>query len=119
MIIMSRALSGRIVHQTQGVSTFVSQAGDATVGIDWFTSFIEVFRADMQRLMNIADTMRQQDHRNRFGNFARVVLGNFTAQNADAVRNRMHNIPVAAAGFAISIFLGIKHRHIGVMHPMM
>ena len=31
----------------------------------------------------------------------------------------MHDIPVAASGFVIAIFLDIEHRHIGVMHPMM
>ena len=31
----------------------------------------------------------------------------------------MHDIPVATSGFAIAIFLDIKYRCIGVMHPMM
>src|SRR5436190_415667 len=119
MIIMSRAPSRRILHHAQGVSTFVTQAGRAAVGIDWFSGLIEIFGAYMERLVNVADTMRQQNHRNRFGNLARVIRGNFAAQDANAVRDCVYHIPVATAGFAITIFLGIKHRHIGVMHPTM
>src|ERR1700704_7188371 len=73
----------------------------------------------MKRLVNVAEAMGQQNYRNRFRNLARVIRGNFTAQNANAVRNCMHDIPVAASSFAVAIFLDIKHRHIGVMHPMM
>src|SRR5438874_12571519 len=73
----------------------------------------------MKRLMNVAEIMGQQNYRNRFRNLARIIRGNFTAQNGNAVRNYMHDIPVATSGFAIAIFLDFKHRHVGVMHPMM
>ena len=69
--------------------------------------------------MNVAEIMGQQNYRNRFRNLARIIRGNFTMQNANAVRNCMHDIPVAAPDFAVAIFFGIQHRHIGVMHPVM
>src|SRR5438045_353469 len=119
MIIMSLALRRRILHQTQSVPTFVTQAGSVTVGIDWFSCVVEIFGAHMKRLMNVPEIMGQQNYRNRFRNLARIIRGNFTAQNGNAVRNCMHDIPVATSGFAIAIFLDIKHRHVGVMHPMM
>src|SRR5437016_6118348 len=72
----------------------------------------------MKWLMNVAEIMSQQNYRNRFRNLARIIRGNFTTQNANAVRNCMHDIPVATPGLAIAIFLDIE-RHIGVMHPMM
>src|SRR5438552_13233394 len=69
--------------------------------------------------MNVTDTMRQQNERNRFRDLARVILGNFTAQNPDAVRNGLHHIPVAAPNLPVAIFLSVQHRHIRVMHPVM
>src|ERR1700736_2375735 len=68
--------------------------------------------------MNVAGVMREQNYRDRFGDFPRIIFRSFTAQNIDAKRNHVDDVPLAAAGLAIGVLFQIENRHVGVMKPM-
>ena len=73
----------------------------------------------MKRLVNIADVMREQNHRDRFCDFARIIFRDFAAQNINAKADHADDVPLGAPGFAVGIFLPVENRYVGVVKPMM
>src|SRR5437764_690879 len=73
----------------------------------------------MQRLMNIAHEMRQQNQCDGLCNFAGIFLPDFPTQYSDAIRNGVHDIPLATPNFAVAVFSGVEYGHIRVVEPMM
>ena len=79
---------------------------------------IEILRADMERLMNIADKMCEENERDRSCNFAIVSLGEFSFQHLDAETHHVDDVPLAAPDFAVAILFIVDQRDIGVVEPM-
>src|SRR6185369_7133759 len=107
-----------VEDQDKVVAAIISQAG-AIVFIRVFgvSGAIEVLGADVQRLMNVANVMGQQAHRDRLRNFAGILLAFLTLQNPDAKRNHLHDVRGGSAAFAIVVFLIIQNRDIDVVEP--
>ena len=105
--------------QHERVAAFVFDPGLIFIGIDCLPGLIEVFRADMKWLVNVTDVVRQQDHRDRFGDLARIIFRDFAAQNIDAIGDHVDDVPLAATGFSVGVLLGVENRHVGVMKPVM
>src|ERR1700719_2176559 len=101
------------------VTAFVLGSWLASVRINSLARIVEIICPDMKRLMDITDVMGQQNDGDRFGDFARIILWDFAAQNMYAVGNHVHNVPLTAPSFAIGIFVGVENGHIRVMKPMM
>ena len=101
-----------------GVASFIFDAGLAFVRIDG-VCVIEILRADVQGLMDVADIVGKQNHGDGFRDLARVIFPDFAAEDTHAIGDHVHDVPLAAPGFAFRIFVRIQDRHVGVMEPMM
>lgn len=69
MVKSSRGGTGVLQHD--GIAALRLKPGVALIRIDDLSLPIEILRADMQRLVDVAQKMRQQDDRDRFGDFPR------------------------------------------------
>jgi DNA-binding MltR family transcriptional regulator len=105
--------------QRQAVSALVFERGGDFIRVYWMAILIEKLGADVERLMNIADKMRQQNQGNRFRDLTIVIFRHLAFENADAVGNHVDDVPFRAADFSVSVLLRIRHRHIRVVIPVM
>ena len=82
------------------------------------TLLVEKLRADMERLVDIAHKMGQEDHRDRLRDLARVIFRHLAFENADAVRDHVDDVPFRAAHRALVVFLRVSYGHIRVVEPV-
>src|ERR1044072_7060701 len=68
--------------------------------------FIKEICADVQRLMNVAQVVREQNDRYRFGDSFIVRRRYLTFQDLDTERDHMHDIEAFATDGAGSVLLG-------------
>ena len=70
--ILRRTILGESLDAS-GVAAFVFDARLIFVGINCMSGLIKIFGADMERLVNVAEIMREQDYRDGLGDFARII----------------------------------------------
>ena len=116
-----RHFVGRAANQLEHerVAAFVFDAGLIFIGINRVAGLIEIFGTDVERLVNVADIVREQNYRDRLGDFARIIFRDVAAQNIDAIANHVDDVPLGPAGRAAGIFVNVENRHIGVVEPVM
>src|SRR4051812_528413 len=86
------------------VAAFILQSCFVLIGINYVAGLIEIFGADMQRLMNVADIVGKQNYRHGLRDFAIVLFGNTATQYIDAVTDHMHDVPLGSPSGAVLIF---------------
>ena len=57
-----------------GIAALIFQPRSAPIGIDFLAALIKIFRAHMERLMNVAQVVREENHGDRFCYLARIIF---------------------------------------------
>ncbi len=73
----------------------------------------------MQRLVNVAHVMGQQNESNGLGDLPFILFRDSSSQDFDTIWNHVHHIPFAAPGLALGIFLHPHDGNVCVVKPMM
>ena len=101
-------------HQGEGVAALVGEGFGVLVGVGDL-AVVEVFCPDVQRLVDVADVVGQQDHGDRARDAPLVLLGDFSRKDAFAVGDHVDDVPLRAAGGTVGVFLGSGDGYIGVV----
>src|SRR5437763_1935122 len=105
--------------QGDRIPTLVFERALVLIGIARLAAIIEIFRADMQRLMNVAREVREQDDSDGLRHLPLVLLRRVAFENGDAVAHRMNDVPLTAPSLTVRIFLWAENRDVGVVKPVM
>src|SRR4029077_10858156 len=105
--------------ESKCISAFISKRRLIFVRIYDLTVLIEIFRAHMQRLVNVGDIMSKQNERYGLGNPPLILFGHSSLQDLDTEWNHMDYVPFAAAGVPVAVSPRRDDGHVGVMEPMM
>ena len=71
-----RALMSSAARELErnGIAALIFQPRLAPIGIDFLPALIKIFRADMERLMNVGQVVREENHGDRFCYLARIIF---------------------------------------------
>src|SRR5262249_59647708 len=64
------------------VAALVFDAGLISIRIDCLSCLIEIFCADVERLMNVTNIVREQNNCDRPSDLARIIFRDFVAQTS-------------------------------------
>ncbi len=81
------------------VASLIFERGLAQIRIHFVSALIKILRAHMQRLVDIADIMGQQNDRDGLRDLARILFRDLPSENRDAVRTSCGRCPIGCVPF--------------------
>src|ERR1043165_267897 len=102
-------------EEREFVSTLIRKTDVLWCWLKWLPAGVEILRADVQRLVYVAEVMRQQDHGDRFCDRTVVCLGFFSFQYTNAERNHFYDVKLKTSACTVGIFLVSNYRNVSVV----
>ena len=82
----------------------IFERGLAQIRIHFVSALVKILRAHMQRLVDIADIVGQQNDRDGLRDLPRILLGDFPSEDRHAVGDHVDDVPLVRPVLPLEYF---------------